>query len=178
MKKAAFLLAMIISVFTIAQKPHPHPANRPVKQAVKAQHRASMKHAFKFFKRTNMVLIEAQKALRKNKVYTGDFGKAVAHQRMAKNYLKARKPNKAIYHSKRARELAKKVLIANKGTWSENYDFDNEEMTFIKDAPSDSELDKALGKINTNDKDYENEDLSEMEVLEMDPSEYKTPDEK
>ncbi|HCQ28851.1 MAG TPA: hypothetical protein DIU39_01110, partial [Flavobacteriales bacterium] len=161
-----------------AQKPHHRPVKGPVKKAVKAHHRASMKQAYKFFKRTNIALFAAQKALKKNHVYTGDFGKAVAHQRLAKKYLNAHKPNKAIYHSKRARELAKKVIAANKGNWPENYDFDNEEMTFIKDAPSDAELDKEIGKVNTNDKDYENEDLSELEVLEMSPADYKTSDQK
>ena len=179
MKKAAFLLAMVITIVANAQKPHPHhPAKHPVKAAVKAHHRASMKQAYKFFKRTNIALFAAQKALKKNHVYTGDFGKAVAHQRLAKKYLNAHKPNKAIYHSKRARQLAKKVIVANKNTWPENYDFDNDEMTFVKDAPSDTELDKELGKVNTNDKDYENEDLSELEVLEMSPADYKTSDQK
>ncbi len=174
MKTTAFILSMLIAVIGMAQKPHPHPHAKPhKKQMTMAHHKASMKQAAKFFKHTNIVLFAAQKALKKNHVYTGDFGKAVAHQRLAKKYLKAHRHNKAIYHSKRARQLAKKVLVANKGTWAENYDFDNEEMNFVKTAPSDDELDKELGKVNTNDQDYENEDLSELEVLEMSPADYK-----
>ncbi len=174
MKTTAFILSMLIAVMGIAQKPHPHPHAKPhKKQMAMAHHKASMKQAAKFFKRTNIVLFAAQKALKKNHVYTGDFGKAVAHQRLAKKYLQNHQPNKAIYHSKRARLLAKKVIVANKGSWSEYYEFDNEEINFVKNAPADKELDNELGKVNTNDQDYENEDLSELEVLEMSPADYK-----
>src|SRR4051794_28397504 len=68
-----------------------------------------------FLNRSAKVIISAQNALKKGKIYTGDFVLAVRHQRWAKKQYALNNFDKAIYHSGRARALALKAIRANKG---------------------------------------------------------------
>jgi ribosomal protein L14 len=65
-------------------------------------------------KRTAVVILKAQTAVKANKVYTGDFAKAVRHQKYAKVLFAAKKFDLSMRHSLRARQLAYNSLAANK----------------------------------------------------------------
>ena len=97
-------------------------------------------------KRTTVALMVAKNHLRKHRNFTGDFSRAVAHQRYAFRLHKRGRYPRAIYHSRRARLLAFKVIKANKGTVGRDMQFDKDENAVSKGAPSDDDLDKELEK--------------------------------
>jgi hypothetical protein len=107
-----------------------------------------------FLNRTAKVIISAQSALKKGKVYTGDFVLSVRHQRWAKKQYALSNFDKAVYHSGRARALALKAIRANKGPAPIEATLNPTERAEIGKGPSPSELDDSVSKDNShNQKD-------------------------
>lgn len=152
--------------------PHPHKAKAHV-----AHKKVNHAQAVKVFKRTNLVIHQAHKAQQTNKVYTGSFSKAVHHQRYAKVLYKQNKPKKALQHTRLARLYAFKTIRTNKGTMNNDLQFTKEENDLVGAPISDVELGKEL-KANRPDITFEDDKISEkeltdLEVLETEPSDYK-----
>jgi hypothetical protein len=95
-------------------------------------------------RRTAVVMLAAHADLKKGKVYTGDFARAIKHQRYAVFLWRRGFYVRAIHQSRRARMLAINVIQANKGTVQPSYKMDSEENSLSKNAPSDTQLDTDL----------------------------------
>lgn len=95
-------------------------------------------------RRTAVVMLAAHADLKRGKVYTGDFARAVRHQRYAVFLWRRGFYARSIHHSRRARMLAINVIQANKGTVQPSYKMDKEEDSLSKNTPSDSQLDTDL----------------------------------
>lgn len=130
----------------------------------------------KVIRRTAVTLFAAQKELKQHKIYTGNFARAVAHQRFARSLWRRGMFIRAIHHSRRARMLAKSVIIANKGAVKAEMDMGTDELPTKKDGsdkmPPDEELDKDLEKempgYSKNDEEFvdivlDDIDLSDLE---------------
>lgn len=143
-------------------------ANMPSKQP-------SMVQAQKVLKRTHFVILKAHQAVKKNKNYTGDLARAVAHQKQAKKLFAMKNPRKAILHSKRARMYAFKVLQVNKANndVDQSYQFNKEETDLAGIEEGGVNLDKELGQSSFDDKTVTDKEMTEMEVLETPLGEYK-----
>ena len=161
---------------------HPHPnANKKVRQhkkvhAKKAVHRGNAGAAIKVIKRTNHVITNAHKQQKKYKTYTGNLSRAVHHQRYAKKLLKSNKAYRAMQHSRLARTYAFKVLKSNKGSVSKAYQFNDAENKAMGESVADAELEKELiknSKISFNDEAVSDKDMSDLEIIETSPSDYK-----
>jgi hypothetical protein len=63
--------------------------------------------------RTNAVLVDAQGAVRRHKVYTGDLAAAYSHEDYARQLYRQNQFHSAIEHSLYARRLAYQTLEAN-----------------------------------------------------------------
>ncbi len=79
---------------------------------LKAQNRQM--DAKKFINHTNLVLRETAKIVKKNRVYTGNFTKAVRHQKLAITLYRNGEIKKAVKHSYRARQLSVLCIKANR----------------------------------------------------------------
>lgn len=66
-----------------------------------------------FIEKTNGIIYDAQAKIKTHKIYSGDFTKAVVHQRYALNMFKQKKYTKALYHSHSARYYANQSINAN-----------------------------------------------------------------
>lgn len=95
-------------------------------------------------RRTAVVMLAAHADLKRGKVYTGDFARAVRHQRYAVFLWRRGFYARSIHHSRRARMLAINVIQANKGTVQPSYKMDKEEDSLSKNTPPDSQLDTDL----------------------------------
>lgn len=95
-------------------------------------------------RRTAVVMLAAHADLKRSKVYTGDFARAVRHQRYAVFLWRRGFYVRSIHHSRRARMLAINVIQANKGTVQPGFKMDNEENSLSKNTPPDSQLDNDL----------------------------------
>lgn len=95
-------------------------------------------------RRTAVVLFAARTDLKQGKVYTGDFARAVRHQRYAVFLWRRGFYVRSIHHSRRARMLAINVIQANKGTVQPSFKMDGEENSLSKGTPADADLDKDL----------------------------------
>lgn len=101
--------------------------------------------AHKVIRKTAVVIHVAQKQLKIHKHFTGNFARAVAHQRFAKRQYMLGNFRRAIHHSKRARMLALTVIGDNKGTPKKEWEFSAEEnLPAAKDNPTDEQLDSDL----------------------------------
>src|SRR5436190_11508038 len=116
---------------------------------VTAQPRMRFK-ANKVIRRTAIVLHAAHKQLKINKQFTGNFAKAIAHQRFARRQYMRGNFRSAIHHSRRARMLARMVIQDNKGMPPKEAEFTGDENAGGKDNPTDTELDAELIKDNPN----------------------------
>lgn len=116
--------------------------------------------AQKVLHRTTFVLAHAQKELRISRNFTGDFSKAVAHQKLARRLYTKGLYQRSIYHSRFARQLAFRVIKDNKGV--EAYRFNKEEEELFKNAPKDEELTEELMKDNSDLKLKDEELLDEI----------------
>ena len=130
----------------------------------------------KVLKRTNYVILDARKAVLKNKVYTGGLSKAIHHQKLAKKLMHQNNNIKAMQHSRIAREYAFKSLKANKGRIDNDYKFTKEEYALMGANDSNDELGKEL-KENTlgivlKDENITDKDMTDLEILSTDPAEY------
>lgn len=99
-----------------------------------------------FLNRTSVVLVSAKTELNKGKNYTGDFSRAVAHQRYAVRLFRNGFYQKAINHSHRARMLALAVIRSNKGQVQRDWELNKEEKDLHANTPSDQQLDSDLTK--------------------------------
>ncbi len=102
-------------------------------------------------RRTAIVLIAAHNNLKQGKVYTGNFAKAVRHQRYARFLWRRGFYLRAIHQSRVARLFALSVIKANKGVAQASYDFDKEENGLMKNAPSETQMETEMN----GDKDYQ-----------------------
>lgn len=135
----------------------------------------SMAHAQKVLKRTHFVIVKAKTAVAKNKNYTGDLSKAVAHQKQAKKMFAMKNPHRAIQHSKAARMYAFKSLQANKadGDVNQSYQFNKEENALAGPEDNSLNLEKELEQTTFDDKMVTDKEMTEMEVLDTAPENYK-----
>ena len=112
-------------------------------------------------RRTAVVIIAAHHQLKLNHHFTGNFARAVAHQRFAKRQYSVGNFRRAIHHSRRARLLALTVIRDNKGTPKKEWEFTAEENNPQgKDNPTDEQLDDELSKDNPN-QTFKDEDLTD-----------------
>jgi len=156
--------------------------NRPVKahpiknrpESLHGQHQ-SMMQAQKVLKRTHFVILQAKQAVNKSKNYTGDLARAVAHQKQAKKMFVMKNPHKAVLHSKRARMYAFKALRFNKAIddVDQSYQFNKEENANITAEDDAINLDKELQQTTFDDKAISDKEMTELEVLETKPEDYK-----
>lgn len=118
---------------------------------------------YNFLERTNKALIAAHSALKKSKVFKGNYALAVRHQRYAKKLYIQRRYKNAIYHSRRARLLALATIRDNSGKSVPETSFTKEEKEIIGiSVPNNSSLDKAIamdGRAKIEEKDLLDEDL-------------------
>ena len=183
--KLLLALIVIVSIQQVnAQKPRVVRHNKiihPKKARVVARKNATsnvQNKAIKVLKRTNHVIVDAKKAVNKYKVYSGDLSRALHHQQLAKKLMNHNKVNQSMQHSRIAREYAFKSIKLNKGTINKEYEFTQEEKNFMgKNTPSD-ELDADLKSQTPNagykDENITDKDMTELDVLNIDSSEYKT----
>jgi hypothetical protein len=109
-----------------------------------------------FIQRTNKVMHNAQTALKKDKVYNGDYVLAVRHAIQAKKMYNRKNYIRALQHSSRARLLALKVIRANNGVTPPEASFTQEERTDRQAIPTDREMDDNIaldGMHNKKDQD-------------------------
>jgi hypothetical protein len=122
-------------------------------------------------KRTAVVLVGAHHQLKLNRHFTGNFARAVAHQRFAKRQYAQGNFRRAIHHSRRARMLALTVIRDNKGTPKKEWEFTSEENPpqekAANDNPTDAQLDDELLKDNPN-QTFKDEDLVEKVLDDID----------
>ena len=122
----------------------------------------------KFLNRTSLVIIAAKKELAEGKNYTGDFAKAVAHQKYARKLFIGGFYQRAAFHSHRARMLAFAVIKSNKGTVQREWELNKDESDLPANQPNDQELDKVLFRDNPNlvfdDKVAVQAELKEIDV--------------
>ena len=110
-------------------------------------------------RRTAVVLVAAHHQLKISRHFTGNFARAVAHQRFAKRQYVLGNFRRAIHHSRRARMLALTVIRDNKGTPKKEWEFSSEENPPPgKDNPSDAQLDSELAQDNLG-QTFKDEDL-------------------
>jgi len=182
-----FAITMLVAGSNIqAQNKHKHPHPHAKKKAVqhkkaeaahKVAHKNNMSKSIVVIKRTNHVINNAHKAVKKYKVYTGSLAKAFHHQQYAKMLLKQHKSHRAMQHSRLARKYAFKAIRSNKGTVNKEYNFTDDENKTMGETISDAELEKELKGSNPNilfeDDRISDKEMTELEVLELAPSDYK-----
>lgn len=176
------ILSFFISTSNVQAQHHKHPhAKKQVvqnhKKQVVAHHNGDMVHAYKVLKKTHRVILAANNHVKRNKVYTGDLAKAIHHQRHAKLLLKSHKAHRAMQHSRVARMYAFKAINNNKGKVNEEWQFNEEENKTMGANVSDAELEKELKDSNPTitfkDEDISDKDMTDIEVLETAPTDYK-----
>ncbi len=156
--------------------------NRPLKKRVVkhhvVKHQISMAQAHKVMKKTNMAIIAANKSVKLHKVYSGDLAKAIHHQRFAKKLLAMHKPHRALQHSRLARKYAFVSIKKNKGRVDNNWNVNKEEETIlgknIPDADLEKELSTSMPNLKNDDKSITDKDMTDIEVLETNPNDYKS----
>ena len=183
-----FLGVAIMALFSLLfnqeiNAQHHHP------RAKRTQVRANVRHhqvrkidnvrALRVIRRTNLTIRHAQKMVYANKVYTGDFSKAVHHQRYAKILLRRGRSHRAMLHSRLARQFAFQAIKHNKGVVSDDLSFTEEENEIfgddnIKNEELEKELKTEQPDLIFDDSKVSDKELTELEVLDMDPSDYKS----
>lgn len=159
------MIGMFLSSVTMAQnhKPKPRPM-RPVKPM-----KVYTKNDYKIISHNMInknipILKRAQEALNIGKNYTGDFSKAVQHQRRAREMYRKGLYDKAAYHAKAARGRAISSIKANKGAVAKEWNYSNEEEESTKNSPSKEELEKELPKEAANEKEISKVKVEELGV--------------
>lgn len=158
-------------------KAYAAPHNQRPASMANAQKRpnVSMAKAQQTLKRTHFVLLKAHQAVKKNQVYTGDLAKAVAHQKRAKKYYAMKNPHRAILHSREARKYAFKVLADNKATSDvdKSYELNADEQAMMGVEDNSLSLEKDLEQTTFDDKTITDKEMTELEVIETAPEDYK-----
>src|ERR1044072_2720135 len=167
MKTPKLILLLLISLgFGIsahAQRP------RATRQKAAAVHHADKVHARRVIRRTAYVILKAQKQVKEGKNYTGDFARAIAHQRYARKLYFQGKFLRAMHQSRRARQFAILAIQANKGTETADmkYDAEDEQVmadSTVSDADLDKELQQASPGYSQNDQDFIDVALSDIDL--------------
>ncbi len=114
--------------------------------------------------RTALILLEAQQVVKAGKIYTGNFSRAVAHQRFARKLFIDGKWLRSIHQSLRARRLAFLAIEANKGVVQAAWRADAIEKKYEQSIPADEELDKETPNLN----DQQDEDLLNIQITDID----------
>ena len=123
-----------------------------------------------YLNRTVLIIREAREQLNSGKNYTGDFAKAVAHQKLARNLFLSGDFQKAVFHSHRARRLAFATIRNNKGTVKKDFESTKEEESLQTNPPKDEELDRAL-KISDPNNNFDDRIAAQAQVKEIDEKE-------
>lgn len=167
----SFMTFLFLPAILLAQAPHRH--QRPNQKDF--THRVHH-----YILKTNQVIAHAKKSLIKGGVYTGAYARSLAHQRTAIRLFQKHQTRRALYHSKMARDLAKRVIMVNKQEFFKEWEETPEEKNELKGMPNLSDLEndihQELGNIEFDDKKALEEDLSDLEVLEMPKENYKAPE--
>ncbi|MCO6499066.1 MAG: hypothetical protein J5I47_01670 [Vicingus serpentipes] len=170
------LFSLLFNQETSAQRNHPRAKRAHVRQH--QVRKIDNVRALRVIRRTNLTIRHAQKMVYANKVYTGDFSKAVHHQRYAKVLLRRGKSHRAMLHSRLARQFAFQAIKHNKGVVSDDLNFTAEENEIFGDNIQNEELEKELKTelpdLIFDDSKVSDKELTELEVLDMDPSDYKS----
>jgi len=122
--------------------------------------------------RTAVVLTAARNELKKGQNYTGDFSRAVAHQRYARVLFLKGNYQRAILHSRRARMLAFASIKANKGELKKEWEFNKEEAAEGNNIPTDDQLDKELTAMNPGLK-FDDRAAAQAELKDVDVDDLK-----
>jgi hypothetical protein len=100
---------------------------------------------------TQVVIHKTKKAVKENKVYTGNLAKAIRHQRFARKLFAQGKYIRAMHQSRRARYFAKLAYAANKGADSDDMNFSKEDDDLMNTNPvNDTDLDNEMMKDDPN----------------------------
>lgn len=129
--------------------------------SINPKHRKTSKDAIR---RTAVVLRHAQKKVKENKNYTGNFLKAVRHQRAARTLWKAGKFGRALWHTRKSRQLAFLAIKANKGTVDKAWEMGKDENISGEAQPTDEEMEKDLPAITGTEEDFVNAELEEIDL--------------
>lgn len=186
---ALALILLVVGSHIQAQHRHKHPHahqhakkkvvqhRNQVKVAHKVSHKQGMGNAISVIKRTNHVIVRANQAVKKHKVYKGYLSRAVYHQRFAKSLLKQHKTHRAMQHSRLARNYAFKATRSNKQAIDKTYMFSEEENknmgATVSDVVLKEELEAGNPGVTFDDAAITDKEMTELEVLDVDPSDYK-----
>ncbi|MFI5204018.1 MAG: hypothetical protein ACHQF2_05930, partial [Flavobacteriales bacterium] len=129
--------------------------------SVNPKHRKASKDAIR---RTAVVLRHAHKKVKENKVYTGNLLKAVRHQRAARTFWKAGRYGRALWHTRKSRQLAFLAIKANKGTVDKAWEVGKDENISGENQPTDEELEKELPVLNITEEELINAELEEIDL--------------
>jgi hypothetical protein len=137
-----------------------------------AVRRADKVHSRRVIRRTAYVILKAQKQVKEGKNYTGDLARAIAHQRYARKLYFQGKFLRAMHQSRRARQFAILAIQANKGTETADMKLDAEDEAIMNDSPvSDADLDKELDTASpgysTNDQDFVDAALDDIDLTDV-----------
>ena len=145
------MFLLFISSFVFGQhhpvKPHPHAKAKVVKRY---NHKVVSRN---LIKGNVPILKRAQVQLKTGKNYTGDFSKAIRHQKYAIKMYKKGLYVKAALHARASRRYAFNTIKANKGKIDDSWNISKEEAL---DASSDAQ---------TVETELPEEELSETELM-------------
>lgn len=173
------ILSLMLTIGVNAQQPAVHKKMIHHKKGhiVKANHKKNMTQATRFLNRTNRVIITASKTVKRGGVKKGNLAKAVYHQRYAKKLLANHKVHRAVQHSRVARKYAMLAINQNKSKVDQSWLINAEEKEVLGTTVSDADLENDLKQENPslkyNDDSITDKELSELQVIEMNPTEYK-----
>ncbi len=149
-----FIVALMICTTSFAQAPKKvHPKHQAVVQKdVRTVSRNKLK-------RNVEILKHAKKQVQANKNYTGDFSRAVKHQKFAYRLHNQGKFKQSIHHSHMAKKFAVKAIKANKGDVNKEWSASKDDM---KGAPTEAELEQELPAEELSDEEALNITLEEL----------------
>ena len=114
----------------------------------------SQQEAQSVLRRTATVLQDAQQAANRRH-YSSGLGRAVAHQRYARELYWNGNYQDAIFHSLRARRMAIQVIEGNRESVRWGFTWDNTEQGYYHQSPRDEELDRRIHQ----GRDYHDNDV-------------------
>lgn len=118
--------------------------------------------------RTAIAIYGAKKELQADKHYTGNFARAVAHQRFARRMFLRRNFLRAIHQSRLARRFAFALMKENNRPIPAEWEFTSEENDIAKDENmSDDDLYREM-KSSNNDVKLDDEELLNADLSDLD----------
>jgi len=158
-----FLLTCTIFLSSLSEN-----AIAATKVVVKFDKNELKEPAAKFLIKTSKAIQAAYTQLQTGKNFTGDFAKAVAHQRQALELFKSGLFQRAAYHSRLARQFAVNSLQANKGN-AANFTVAQDEKTLftnnsalLKDTELENELKKKMAGKAFSDQEFINGNITDI----------------